>query len=155
MDTNTLFNRNVIGLRELRRNISELFHFSVYNFKDFLIGNTKKGGKTVTLISTDLLNDLLENYKFNTEIKFDKGTNQYEAIVDVVDASGCGDTKEEAINMLLDNIIDLCDDYFDNIELYLRVPNTKKQYPYYMRIKNCRNRAELIKILGLDNVQGD
>ena len=97
------------------------------------------------------LNEILSVYKFNPSINFDKETNQYEIIINEIDAQGFGDTIEEAIEITLDNIIDLKDDFFEQIDKYIRYEKYLKQYPYYLRIKHCVSEDELIKTLGLKN----
>ncbi len=149
MKSNIGFAHETVGLKELRQNISEFFHFTVYNFKEIIIGNAKKGGKTATIISTDILNEILESFKFNTTISFDDATKQFEVLIPEISANGCGDTKEEAIAMAIDNVLDLMDDYYENIELYERIENMKKQHPYFIRIRNCNSKEDLSKVLNL------
>jgi len=144
-----LLDEKVIGLRELRDNISSVFEKVVRNYRDALVGNAKKGGETATLISTSLLTELLEPYKFNTVVQFDEATKQYEVIIDEINAAGSGGTKEEAIEVAIDNVLALTEDYFEDIELYMRIESQRKYYPYFMKIKYCKNREELIKVLNL------
>ena len=144
-----LLDEKVIGLRELRDNLSSVFEKVVRNYRDALVGNAKKGGETATLTSTSLLTELLEPYKFNTVVQFDEATKQYEVIIDEINAAGSGGTKEEAIEVAIDNVLALTEDYFEDIELYMRIESQRKYYPYFMKIKYCKNREELIKVLNL------
>lgn len=139
----------VIGLKELRDNISNVFESVVKNYQDVVVGNAKKGGETVSIIATGLLTELLEPYKFNTIIQYDEATNQYEVIIDEINAAGSGETKEEAIEITLDNVLALAEDYFEDIELYMRIDTQRKYYPYFMKIKHCKDREELAKVLNL------
>ena len=82
----------------------------------------------------------------NLIISFDEETNQYEIIINEIDVSGCGDTKEEAMEMLLENILDLKDDFFENIELYMKINEMKSKYAFFLKIKNCKTTDELITI---------
>lgn len=147
-----LFASEVVGMRSLRNNLSECISKAINNFQEVLTANNAvKGGKTVSIISTDLLRIMLDSCcKFNTKITFDDVTKQYAASVEELDADGQGKTKEEAIDVLLDNIIALTEDYFENVELYLRIENSKKMLPYYERIRHCEDKTEMIKVLGLD-----
>lgn len=148
---NKLFANEVVGLRALRGNLTSFITKAVDNFQEILAGNTAvKGGKTVSIISTELLDNMLEAYKFNTIINRDQETGLYEIIVEEIEAAACAETKEEAIDILIDNILALTEDYFEDIELYIRIENTKKMLPYYMRIKHCKEKAELMVVLGLE-----
>lgn len=146
---NQLIGGNVVGLKELRDNISTVFESAINNFQEVLIGNTKKGGNTASIISTWLLTELLESYKFNPLVKFDEDTKQYEITIDEINATGSGISKEDAIEVTLDNVLALTEDFFDEIELYMRMEAYKKHYPYFMRIKHCKNKEELAKVLDL------
>lgn len=144
-----LFQDRIIGLKELRDDISNVYENVVKSYRDVVVGNVKKGGETASIIATWLLTELLEPYKFNTIIQYDEATNQYEVIIDEINAAGSGDTKEEAIEIALDNILALTEDYFEDIELYMRIESQKKYYPYFMKIKHCKDREELAKVLDL------
>lgn len=138
------------GLKDFRANISEVFNSVIYENKQVTIRNARKGGQTATLISTNTLLDILNVYKFDTEISYDDKTNQWEIITSNIQASACGDTKDEAIEMFLDNVIDLTVEYFDNIDLYLKIENTKEQYPYYLKLMNSlEDKNNLLEVLNL------
>ncbi len=150
-DTNEkIFDNKVIGFRDLRNNLSEVIGRAVNNFEDITSGNIKKGDdKTVTLISTKVLEDILSTYQFNPIFNFDKATNQHELIIDEINIYSFGNTKEEAIAMLIDLVIDSTKDYFDSIDLNIRIPKLKALYPYYLRIKHCNTMDQLLEVLNL------
>lgn len=139
----------IIGLKDFRNNVSDIIFKVINNFQVVLTGNVKKGGPTVSIISTDLLEDILEKYEFNPEITYDEETKQHEIQLKEINAFGSGDTKEEAIRIILDNVMTLTEDFFEDIELYMRMDPQKKQYPYFMRISHCKNESELLKVLNL------
>jgi len=109
----------------------------------------QRKGETVSIIATELLTELLEPYKFNTVVQFDEATKQYEVIIDEINAAGSGETKEEAIEVTIDNVLALTEDYFDDIDLYMRIESQRRYYPYFMKIKHCKDREELIRVLNL------
>ena len=149
MNMENIGGMKIIGLKDLRNNISDIIFKVINNFQVVLTGNVKKGGPTVSIISTDLLEDILEKYEFNPEITFDEETKQHEICLKEINAFGSGDTKEEATRIILDNIMALTEDFFEDIELYMRMDPQKKQYPYFMRISHCRTESELLKVLNL------
>ena len=145
-----LMENKVLGLRDFRSNVSEVFQRAINSFEEIIIGNAKRGGKTVSIISTDLLESILENYKFNPLISYDEVSKQYEVIIKEISVTGFGDTKEDAINMIVENTIVLVEDYFENLELYLRLADMKCQYPYYLRLRHCETSEDIVKIMNLD-----
>ena len=122
-----LFSRDIMGIADLRKDLSSVIDNAIERFQEAVAGNVKKGGKTVTIISTELLDILLGCYQFSPSLSYDDSTQQYEVIIPEIDASGFGETKQDAIEVLLDNIVSLTEDYFDDIELYVRIEKYKKQ----------------------------
>jgi hypothetical protein len=88
---------------------------------------------------------------FKVRVKWDKITHQWELSSTEIEAYACGDTFEETLDMLADNIMALREDYFNNIKTYLNIPNMKKQYPYYLWIK-AYSKEMLLELLKEDIV---
>jgi hypothetical protein len=93
--------------------------------------------------------DNLEINKFNPVIKFDKDTNQFEIILNEVRVYSVGATKQEAIEVMIDLLIDCTIDYFENVEHYMRIPEKSSQFPFYLRIRHCKTSDEMLRILNL------
>lgn len=143
-------NQGVIGFSDLRKNISEVIENVMKNFLVVESGHGKKNNtNTVSIIATDLLEQILSGYKFTPIISYDEETKQFEAIVDEINVYGCGDSKEDAIKMVLSLAISSTKDYFSNLELYMRIPEYKAKYPYYLRISKCKTLDDLEKVLNL------
>lgn len=141
---------SILGTRELRNTISEVIDSVTNDYKVVISGNAKKNSsKTAAIISTQILKDIMSIYRFNPIINFDEATNQYEVILEEINIYGCGDTKEDAIEMVIDMVIDVTKDYFENSELNARIPTEKAKYPYFLRIMNCSDRTEVKEVLGL------
>ena len=148
-----IFKHEVLGLRELRTKISEVFSRVTNNFEEIITGNVKKEkSRTASLIATETLKELLDSYKFNPTITKDKTTGVWEISIDEISAAGFGDTKEKAVEMIVDVVLDLTDDFFEEIDLNMRIENTRRQYPFYLRIKHCSSINELLKVLNLNNI---
>lgn len=83
---------------------------------------------------------------FNTELSFDEATNQYQCIISELNTGGGGDTEDDAIEIALDNVIALMEDFFEDIELYRKVLNNfKEKEKYYLYIKeNQENLREIL-----------
>lgn len=148
------FEKEVIGLRDLRNNLSEMIGKAVNSFEEIISGNAKKSGgsATASIISTALLDDILKAYQFNPIITFDDETKLYALRLDEIKVYADGDTKEESINTLIELVIDSTNDYFEDKELYMRIPEMRAMYPFYLRIKHCSSIDELKGLLGLLNL---
>ncbi len=141
---------DIVGFRELRNNISLVMDNVMNDYQVVLSGNVKKSRSgSATIISSDILNEILSVYKFEPVVSYDKGTRQYEIMIDKIGIYGTGASKDEAISNTVDMVVDIADDYFKNVGIYARIPGEKEKYPYFLRIKNCRNKDDVIRILDL------
>ncbi|MDD5603027.1 MAG: hypothetical protein PHG48_02950 [Eubacteriales bacterium] len=140
----------IIGFKELRDNISLVMENVMGDYQVVLSENAKKNRSgSVSIISSEILNYILSVYKFESLLSYDQKTGQYEVIIDKIGIYGSGATKDEAIDNAAEMALDIADDYFRNSGLYVRLPGEREKYPYFLRIKNCRDMEEVKKILEL------
>jgi hypothetical protein len=145
-----LIEKHIIGTRDLRANLSNLIEKVLNNGTEVIAGHAKKNDKkTVSIIATSMLDSILETYKFNPIVTFDEKTGQYLVGLDEIKVYTVADEKEYAVNDLIDLIIDTTEDYFENSDLYTRMPDYKSMYPYFLRIHHCNTRDELREMLNL------
>ena len=144
-----VFDKEVMGLRELRGNLSDTISDAIHNFEEILSGNVKKGGETASILSTALLNEILNVYEFKPEISFDEVTGQHEIRLEEIGVYSCAETLEEALIELIELVIDSTEDFFEQKELYMRT-NQRGKYPYYLRLRHCNSIKEILKVLNLD-----
>lgn len=148
-----LFENEVVGIKAFRSNLTCYVAKALNNFQEVLAGNTAvKGGKTVSLIPTELFEEVLEVYKFNPIVNFDKETGIYGIIVEEIGALASGETMEKTIGILVDNVVMLTEDYFEKLEFYKGITNMRKMLPYYLRIKHCTTVGKLMNVLGLEDI---
>jgi hypothetical protein len=149
-----LFENEVIRIKTFRNNIKYYVSKALINFQEVLMDNTAaKNGKTVSLVSTELFEEVLEAYKFNPVVNIDKETGIYEIIVEEIGALASGETLEETLEILADNIVMLTDNYFEKLEFYKGIANMRKMLPYYLRIKHCVTIDDLLNVLGLEGIK--
>lgn len=139
----------IIGSRDLRSNLSAYMDQVLQKKQIFLIGKKYKPQESAALINKELLELLLGKVKFHSKVVFDEATNQYIAEVDSFNAEGVGDTPEAAIEMALDNIETLVEDFFSDFDYYRRFQKYLDQFPYYLKLKLSESRHEMAVILGL------
>jgi len=140
----------VIGLKELRKNITDVTAKALYKFDVITSGNVRAASaETIEIMSSKVLKTLLESYSFSPLVQFDEATNQWEVIINEIGVTGCGKIREEAIEVAIDNAIMLMENFFEEIELYIRLDETKHQFPYFLRIRKCSSGEELLEVLNL------
>jgi hypothetical protein len=151
--TATVFNLNasekVIGARELRRSLADVLDNVINSYQIITTGNRVRGGKTASIISTDLLEELLNCYKFNPSITFDNSTKQYIVEIKEIEISGIGDTQEEAIDIAADSVEMMTENFFEEAETYMRFGKYRKMYPYFLKVTYAQNREQLLEVLNL------
>jgi len=151
--TENAFGKKVVGYRELRSKLSDIMAKVIFDGQSVFCGNVKKNNEeTATIISTELLRKVLDAVAFNPSIAYDKETGQYEVIIKEIDAAGFGDTLEELQDVTVDNVLDLTEDYFENIDKYIRFDEYKNMYPYYLKILNCESRDEVLEVMSMKNI---
>jgi hypothetical protein len=149
-----LFENEVVGIKAFRSNLTSYISKALTNFQEVLIGNiAAKGAKTVSLVPTELFEEVLEAYKFNPVINIDKETGKYEIIVQEIGVLVCGETMEETKEILVDNVVMLTEDYIEKLEFYKGIANMRKMLPYYLRIRHCDTVGKLMNLLGLEDIK--
>ena len=117
---------DIIGTRELRTKLSMVMEQVVDNYQVVKTGNKFREGKTASIISSALLDEILLCYKFEPVINYDEGTDQYFVYIKEIEVDGVGKTKEDAVNMALDNVLMMAEHYFEEAATYVRFEKHKK-----------------------------
>jgi predicted RNase H-like HicB family nuclease len=148
-DMNVAMNTPLIGTRDFRNNLADYLK-QVYDKNQVLrVGKSNRPEESAMVVSSAILGKLVENATFHTEIYFDKETNQYVAAVAEFNGDGVGDTRQEAIEMALDNVESLVEGFFSDVDWYLRSPKHRQLLPQYIKLKLAESREQFTDILGL------
>jgi hypothetical protein len=145
MDTTT---EKFIGSRNLRNNLSNYMDQVLHKKQVFLVGKKFKPQESAALINKELLDLLLDEVKFHSKVGFDDETKQYFAEIDGFNAGGVGKTPQEAIEMTLDNIETLVEDFFADFDYYRRFQKYLDRFPHYLKLKLAGSREEMAALLG-------
>lgn len=147
---NTIFQDSVIGFRELRNNISEVFENVIYNYKIVRSTNKKKRhSDSAVILAAKLLDGILYAYTLNPVVQRDTQTGLQKITLNEIDVIGSGETKEDAAANLKEAVVSSTVEYFSNIELNMRLDEQKKKLPYYLKIRQCKTLHELEDLLSL------
>jgi hypothetical protein len=101
----------------------------------------------ISIISTNLLNEILSCYKFHPEYIFDEESGQHEILLHEISIYSYSDTKESAEEYLLDLTEDYVEEYLSDTEKYTKFDKFRKQYPYILRLAHCNGRDEIRKVI--------
>ncbi|MFO7612989.1 MAG: hypothetical protein R6W99_11025 [Clostridia bacterium] len=149
-EENELFQESVIGFRELRNNISEVFENVIYNYKIIESSNKKRrNSDSAVILAAKLLDGILYAYAFNPVVQHDTQTGLQKIVLREIDIYGSGETEEDAAASLLNEVIKATVEYFRDIDLNMRIYQQKIKLPYFLKIKQCKTLRELEDLLSL------
>lgn len=149
-EENAVFEKSVIGFRELRNNISEIFENVIYNYNIIESANLKKRqSDSVVILAEKVLQGILYAYTFNPLIEKDNNKGILKISLEEINLYGSGETKEDAAASLLRAVIHETTEFFDNIDINMRIDKQKIKLPYYLKIRQCTTYDELEELLSL------
>jgi hypothetical protein len=118
---------------------------------EFLIENKKENNsEPVSIISTQLLDELVEVCTFNLRWVREEGDEVWTLIVPEIDIFGIGKTKEEAIQSLAETVQEYADLFFKNLTMYMSDSLGRRNHYFFLRrIARCENDLQKVKkVLG-------
>ncbi len=105
--------------------------------------------ENVSHIKKQYIDYLLGNVKFSIKEEFDKELKGWTISVNELNLYGEGATKEEAIEDLLDSILEFAEIYLEKVDLYSKVEPIETQI-YMLKVLRCRGNEDVLrKELGL------
>lgn len=111
-----------------------------------IIKARKKTETDTLLITKNMFQDLLSMYKFKTEF-LDEEEGAFSCWIEPLDLYGYGETKEEALNDLINEVLEYSKEFLENRSLFLNTPNRKGHLPYVLRILLSDSRNEVIDLI--------
>lgn len=131
-----------------KQEFPSVFSKALKGFEIITANQKSKKRETVSIISTKLLEDMIENaYKFNPVIEEDEEGYGYTVALDEVMIFGDGDNLEEAFYDLADNLVDYTVMYLEKPDFYMQIENRENHYPYLRRIAKCSNKDEVLEAI--------
>jgi hypothetical protein len=125
--------------------------------REFLLADVKrKNDQPVSLVSTALLDELCESKTFSFEWLDEPGpeSKHYSLYNLETGVYGVGPTEVEAVEDLVDNILDYAVVYFNDLSFYLSPSGGRRNHYWYLRrVLRCEgDRDKLYKVLGLGGI---
>ena len=145
---NTVLDGRVIGSREMRNHLSDFLDQVINKKRTIIVGKLYKPAETAALIPTEILEYLVAGAEFDSSVAYDQQTRQHVASIKDFNADGVGETPGEAVEMALDNMESLVEEFFSNADKYLGFERFRKRLPQYLRLKMAADRRQMAEILG-------
>jgi len=125
--------------------------------KEFLLADVKrKDDSPVSLISTDLLDELCETKTFTYEWidRPSSESDNYSLYNVETGVYGVGPTKQDAVEDFIDNILDYAQVYFTDLPYYLSPSGGRRGHYWYLRrvLRCAGDREKLFRVLDLKKV---
>lgn len=106
----------------------------------------KKSEEHTFMFKETLVREMLHEYKFNLELT-DEEEGSYSYWLDNLDIYGYGETKEEALNSLVEDLVMYAKQYTDNPVRYFNAPNRRAHLPFVLKVMVCNNAEEVKQML--------
>ena len=136
-----------VNFTEARNNFSSLYDQVFNTFKPAIINRKKT--EQVLLLRADLQKMLLSCFSLNPEV-ITEDDNSVTLSLDQLEIYVNGNTLEEAIKILINDLKFYAQDYIQRSQLFLHAPNRRSHFPYVLRILLCDNDEEIRSLLELD-----
>lgn len=135
------------NINESRNAFSKIFT-KVANGDVVLCQNDKRGdAEKVLFLSDDAAEEILSHFTFKPEIVYNEEQKVYEGFINEIDVATFYEDKEQLIEDLIDMCETFAESYFENSALFLKFENHRKKYPYALKIKRCKDRDEIRKVV--------
>jgi antitoxin YefM len=106
----------------------------------------KQSEENTFILNETMVRIFLSQYTFNLSL-IDEEEGSYGYWLDNLDIYGYGETKEEALDSLVEELIIYAKQYTDNPSRYIDAPNRRVHLPYVMRVMVCNDAEEVKRLL--------
>jgi hypothetical protein len=136
-----------VNFTEARNDFSSLYDQVFNAFKPAIINRKKT--EQVLILRADLQKMLLSCFSLKPEV-ITEDDNSVTLSLDQLEIYVNGNTLEEAIKTLIDDLKFYAQDYIQRSQLFLHAPNRRSHFPYVLRILLCNNDEEIRSLLELE-----
>lgn len=133
-----------LNITDARKEFSNLYD-NVFNaYKPMII--KRKQTEEVLVLRADLQKMLLSTYSLKPEILHEED-NSITLSLDQLEMYVNGQTMDDAINQLINELKIYAQDYIERSQLFLNAPNRRSHFPYVLRILLSENEEEIRNLL--------
>lgn len=147
----------ILAVSEAKNKLTSLRREALTGKEIILADAKRKDEQAVSLISTQLLDELCESKTFSYQWvdKPDSNSENFSLWNEQTGVYGVGPNKEEAIADFIDNIQDYTRVYFADLPYYLSRSNPNRSHYWYLRrVLRCNDNPEMLyQILNLEGIE--
>ncbi|MBN2627434.1 MAG: hypothetical protein JXA95_12270 [Spirochaetales bacterium] len=142
--------KKVFGMAEMRTRQAEVMDLVSNHYETVFLRDNKRCAcsRSAILIHPDLCQVLLSRWEYEPVIEEKNG--KYTLTLNEIGARGQSGNREEALGLLIEDVLDQTRSYFSEMDLHARLPETKNRYPWYLKILNCLSVEEVIQTINLE-----
>jgi antitoxin YefM len=133
---------------DARRELTSVFDL-VQSLIPVIVQPRKKSEEQTFIFKEAIVHELLNEYKFVTTL-IDEEVDSYSYWLDVLDMYGYGETKEEALHSLVEELIMYSKQYLENPNRYFNSSNRRHHLPYVLKVMICNDYDEVKQMLQRD-----
>ena len=135
------------NIRDTKKRYSELNNIALKGI-EVITFNANNEDEKVSHIKTSYLDKLLTNLSFKPEIELDQEIGVHTVSIPEIDIYGEGNTKEAAIDNLIDSILEFLNIYVEKLDMFSKVESDQKQL-FLLKLLRCHgDRILMRKALG-------
>ncbi|HQD40053.1 MAG: exoribonuclease R [Firmicutes bacterium] len=135
-----------LNLTDARKNFSSLYDRVFNAFKPTIIN--RKRSEQVLVLRVDQQKMLLSHFSLKPKIILEND-NSVTLALDQLELYVNGNTFEEAVDILIDDLKFYAQDYIQRSQLFMHAPNRRSHFPYVLRVLLCENDEEVRNLLEL------
>ena len=131
------------NIRDTKRYYSELNNIALKGL-EVITYNATSENEEVSHIKSSYLNQLLEKLPFDPIVEYDDELCVHTVSLNEIDLYGEGETIKEAVEDLINSIIEFLTIYLNKIDIFSKVEPEMKQI-YLLKLLKCNGDREKIK----------
>jgi antitoxin YefM len=133
---------------EARREFTSVID-RVQSLMPIVIQPRKQSEENTFLFKETLVLEMLSMFKFDIKL-IDEKPDAYSYWSTNLGIYGYGETKDQAYDSLVDDLIIYSKQYIDNPARYFNSPNRRAHLPYVLKVMVCNNAEEVKQMLQQD-----
>lgn len=126
----------------VRRQFSEFIDGVVRDKPQFF----KRNRDTILSLSEHQMQMLLENFRFHVTVEREED-HSFTVLPEDFDLIGVGNTKDEAIYDLAEQLMEYSQEYYDEFHLYANAPNRAHHFPYILHVLTKDSVEDVVSLI--------
>ena len=145
--------KNVVGMAEMRTRQAEVMDMVANHYETVFLRDNKRNAcsRSALLLHPDLCDIMLSRWKFQPQIEEDESSCRI--TIRELGAKGEGSSRPEALEALLEDILNQVRAFFSEMDLHARLPETRERFPWFLKVLKCRSLDDIIRTVGLEQEQ--